>query len=74
VPHGVFTCFCRFVFTIGGAQQPAALTQQKVPVVTVAVFALQTDQISDGKFSHYDFSDFPKMLLKHFPLRYAHKL
>jgi len=42
----VFTCCCHFVFTTGGAQQQAALTQQTLAVAEIiAPFALHTDQI-----------------------------
>ena len=54
----VFSCSCRFVFTRGAAEQPAALTQQTVAVLTFPIFVLQTDQICDVTYFYYLFSGF----------------
>jgi len=50
--------FFPLVLTIAGAHQLAAMTQQTVTVVMVALFALQTDQIGDVTFLHYHLSGF----------------
>jgi len=60
VPRVVFTCSCRFVFAIGGAQQPAALT---VAVVIVALFTLRPTKYA---MLYFCFITFP-----FFPLKYS---
>jgi hypothetical protein len=59
LPHfSSLRMFLPFVFTIGGAYQQAALTQQTVAVVMVALFAIKTEQIGDVTFLHYHLSGF----------------